>query len=247
MYRNFKISDEERKQILESHMAHGYKKPLNENSYENWQDSLKSKLEQLTKDEGEYQKALDFWEGNVDDVEFHYDPRGDFDAGVNDAAKFIIGMIRGGESNSPFSDEKDLLVSIKDRLATATQMNDWDLVNEVLKDVMGFTKQYENKTDYKLPDFGDTMGKLDQLTIRESFWNSIFGKPNVKDAAHTQMRAQGYSHIGKDEERKDENYLVFQGQKFYPEQIEYADYQDLGELPRIQDGKLIIANPGWSL
>jgi hypothetical protein len=32
MYKNFKITEEEKKQILESHMSHGYKKPLNESS-----------------------------------------------------------------------------------------------------------------------------------------------------------------------------------------------------------------------
>jgi hypothetical protein len=32
MYKNFKITEEERQQILESHMSHGYKKPLNEQS-----------------------------------------------------------------------------------------------------------------------------------------------------------------------------------------------------------------------
>lgn len=30
MYKNFNLTDEERKQILESHSAHGYKKPMNE-------------------------------------------------------------------------------------------------------------------------------------------------------------------------------------------------------------------------
>jgi hypothetical protein len=40
---------------------------------------------------------------------------------------------------------------------------------------------------------------------------------------------------------------MFDGQKFYPNQIEYADYQDLGDLPRVEDGVLIIANPGWSM
>ena len=84
--------------------------------------------------------------------------------------------------------------------------------------------------------------------MKESFWNSIFGNPTVGDAAHTQLRGQGYSHMGKDDgERSDENYLVFQGQKFYPEQIQYADYQDTGDLPRVEDGMLIISNPSWSM
>jgi hypothetical protein len=30
MYKNFSISEEEKKQILESHISHGYRKPLNE-------------------------------------------------------------------------------------------------------------------------------------------------------------------------------------------------------------------------
>ncbi len=32
MYRNFNITEKEKKQILESHMSHGYKKPLMEQS-----------------------------------------------------------------------------------------------------------------------------------------------------------------------------------------------------------------------
>ena len=34
MYKNFKITEEERQQILESHMSHGYKKPLKEDDSE---------------------------------------------------------------------------------------------------------------------------------------------------------------------------------------------------------------------
>jgi hypothetical protein len=40
---------------------------------------------------------------------------------------------------------------------------------------------------------------------------------------------------------------MFDGEKFYPEQIVYADYNDLGNIPRVEAGKLIIANPSWSL
>ena len=83
-----------------------------------------------------------------------------------------------------------------------------------------------------------------QAEVNESIWSSIFGKPTVKDAAHTSLRGQGYSHIGKED---DQNYIMFNGQKFYPNQIEYADYQDLGELPRVENGKLLIANPAWSM
>ena len=87
--------------------------------------------------------------------------------------------------------------------------------------------------------------------INEGFWDSVFGKPTVDDAAHDSLRGQGWSHRGKearDEETQEgDEFIMFNGQKFYPDQIEYADYQDLGELPRLENGKLIIANPAWNL
>ena len=79
----------------------------------------------------------------------------------------------------------------------------------------------------------------------ESFWNSIFGKPNVDDAAHDSLRGKGFSHRGKED--NDMNYIMFNGQKFYPDQIEYDDPNSTKEIPRIEGGKLIIANPAWSL
>jgi hypothetical protein len=30
MYKNFNLTDEERKEIMESHKSHGYKKPVND-------------------------------------------------------------------------------------------------------------------------------------------------------------------------------------------------------------------------
>ena len=99
-------------------------------------------------------------------------------------------------------------------------------------------------------DSGSSMMET-KMETKESFWNSIFGKPSVDDAAHDSMRKQGWSHRGRDTRDKDtqneDDYIMFSGQKFYPDQIEYADYQDLGDLPRIEDGKLIVANPAWSM
>jgi hypothetical protein len=85
----------------------------------------------------------------------------------------------------------------------------------------------------------------EQSEVNESFWNSIFGKPTVKDAAHDSLRGQGHSHMGKDD--SDENYVVFKGQKFYPDQIQYDDAYSTKEIPRIEDGILIVANPAWSM
>lgn len=86
-----------------------------------------------------------------------------------------------------------------------------------------------------------------KLEAKENFWDLNFGKPTVGDAAKTHLKKHGYSHIGKDDERGGDNYVMFNGQKFFPHEIEYAGYQDLGDLPRVDNGKLIIANPAWGL
>ncbi len=79
--------------------------------------------------------------------------------------------------------------------------------------------------------------------INEGFWDSLFGKPTVDDASRDQMRGQGWSHRGKDEE----NYIMFQGQKFYPEQIQYDNPYSTKPIPRIENGILIVSNPAWNL
>ena len=79
----------------------------------------------------------------------------------------------------------------------------------------------------------------------ESYWNRIFGKPNTQDAADSAIKSKGFSHMGKEDDES--KYTMFDGQKFYDDDIEYADPYDTGNIPRIEDGKLIIANPAWSL
>lgn len=68
--------------------------------------------------------------------------------------------------------------------------------------------------------------------------------PDIDDARHTMLRGKGYSHI---KNKDDKKYIIFDGQEFSQEDIVFADYQDLGELPRIEDGKLVIAHPAWSM
>ena len=81
-------------------------------------------------------------------------------------------------------------------------------------------------------------------TINESYWDRLFGRPSVKDSAEDALKSQGFSHTSKDE---DEEHIIFDGQKFYQDDIEYADPHDMGEIPRIEGDKLIIANPAWKL
>ena len=80
----------------------------------------------------------------------------------------------------------------------------------------------------------------------EGIWSDIFGKPDIERAKHTSLRGTGSSMTGKDDTSSTEhNHIIHKGEKFYDDDIEYADYNDLGELPRVENGKLIIANPAW--
>lgn len=75
----------------------------------------------------------------------------------------------------------------------------------------------------------------------------FFNKPTAQDASKDAYRSQGFSQTGREGDPEDDNnyYTVFNGQKFYPDQIEYADNYDTGEIPRVEGDKLIIANPMW--
>lgn len=79
--------------------------------------------------------------------------------------------------------------------------------------------------------------------LNENFWESIFGKPTTQQAAKDSLRAQGWSEMG----GRGDNYVMYNGQKFYPDQIEYDDVYSTKPIPRIENGKLIVANPAWSL
>ena len=69
------------------------------------------------------------------------------------------------------------------------------------------------------------------------------GLDSMGDAAHSALKSKGHSHRGKDDEG--EFYIVFDGEKFYQDDFEIAHHNDTGKIPRVEDGKLIIANPAW--
>lgn len=86
---------------------------------------------------------------------------------------------------------------------------------------------------------------------KEGFFDDIFGKPDVDRAVKDSMRATGSSGRGRrdsnygEDPKPEDEYVVFRGQQFSPDDIEYASYDDLGDLPRIENGKLIVTNPAW--
>jgi hypothetical protein len=86
-----------------------------------------------------------------------------------------------------------------------------------------------------------------QSEVNEGLWDRLFGKPSIHQAAHDSYRGQGWSATGRDNVSRDEhNYVMFDGKKFYSEDIVYDDYNSTEPIPRIEGGKLIIANPAWS-
>jgi len=99
----------------------------------------------------------------------------------------------------------------------------------------------KHKIMKNLSSFEEFSNNKSTSDVNESFWTSIFGKPTVKGAAEDHLKGAGYSHTGKDED----NYIMFQGKKFYQDDIEYDDYHSTKQIPRVENGKLIIANPQW--
>lgn len=110
-----------------------------------------------------------------------------------------------------------------------------------------------NKSYSKIRHIQESNQRLEKRFINESFWTDNFGEPSVKDASHTHKKKFGFSSTGRDDQdygnepSGNEHYIDFEGQKYYDDDIEYAGYDDLGDLPRVEGGKLIIANPAWSL
>jgi len=89
--------------------------------------------------------------------------------------------------------------------------------------------------------------RIVKRVIKESYKDdyTASGFDKMGDAAHSSFKSKGYSHRGKDNEG--EFYIMFDGKKFYEGDFEIADYNDTGDIPRVEDGKLIIANPVWGM
>jgi len=77
----------------------------------------------------------------------------------------------------------------------------------------------------------------------EQYDYTASGFDSMGDVSHSALKSKGHSHRGKDDEG--EFYIVFDGEKFYEDDFEIASHDDMGEIPRVEDGKLIIANPAW--
>ena len=83
-------------------------------------------------------------------------------------------------------------------------------------------------------------------SVKEGLFN-FWKKPSLDQASDDSVKGHGHSHRGNDDLATPAGeYIMFNGQKFSQDEIDYADYNDLGKIPRIEDGMLIIANPNWN-
>lgn len=94
MYKNFKLTEEERQQILESHMSHGYKKPLKENNSDNQNSEEFIKMKFFDK---KIEKFEDEMINLIEDAKDNfYNWKGvSFDSDIESSQKFdkLVGMV----------------------------------------------------------------------------------------------------------------------------------------------------------
>ena len=103
-----------------------------------------------------------------------------------------------------------------------------------------------NRSYSKIRHIQETNMLLEQRKIIKEGYNDDYtasGYDSMDDAAHSALKSKGHSHRGKDD--GGEFYIMFDGEKFYEGDFKIADMNDMGDIPRVEDGKLIIANPAW--
>jgi hypothetical protein len=90
------------------------------------------------------------------------------------------------------------------------------------------------------------LARIVKRVIREGYEDdyTASGYDSMGDAAHSSLKSRGHSHRGKED--SGEFFIMFDGEKFYEDDFMVADYNDTGKIPRVEGGKLIIANPAWS-
>ncbi len=264
MYKNFSLTDQERKQILEQHKGKGYRQPLKESTLENAVDEIgltpdeidaltsslidmgktdfKYKVADIASGESSDDMSSEMMEGGeMSDKEFKL--RSAIDKIINKVGVISTlgivpaAMFAGGGAGVAAGVTALTMLLLKDAAW-------WKKGHEMHKEMGDARKSTENM------GVGDyLMGKereVDENLGEGGFWKNIFGEPDVKDAARSAYKSQGHSMMGSDDEkRKGEYYMVFNGEKFFPDQIDYADYNDLGDLPRVENGMLIVPNPAW--
>jgi hypothetical protein len=114
---------------------------------------------------------------------------------------------------------------------------------EDLDDINGMLKMSNPNKGRRYRDLEEDTSWMNELEEGYEDDYTASGLDSMGDAAHSALKSKGHSHRGKDDEG--EFYIVFDGEKFYQDDFEIAHHNDTGKIPRVEDGKLIIANPAW--
>ena len=146
----------------------------------------------------------------------------------SDLTRLVRRIVKENYENSLYSDIMGLITN-----SNSSHEETIDVLNSIV-DEMSSSRKLRRDVEKR---FRDDMneGYEDDYTAS--------GYDSIGDAAHSSLKSKGHSHTGKDD--SDEFYIVFDGDKFYEGDFEIADYNDTGDIPRVEDGKLIIANPAW--
>jgi len=202
MYKNFNLTDEERKQIMEQHKAYGYKNIIQEQS---------TPSQSVKYDQQRHGKVLSQY-------------------GLTPTKTTTLSITNGKITGINNVNQNGKVVNVtwkNGKYTPITPQNSSDSSQSSAVSVSA--------------DGGGV--SVMETEMAEGLWDRLFGSPSVTDAAKDAFKSQGHSHVAKDDSQ--ELYVVFNGEKFYPSDIEYADHNDLGEIPRVENGKLIVANPMW--
>ena len=114
---------------------------------------------------------------------------------------------------------------------------------EDLDDINGMLRMSNPNKGRRYRDLEEDTSWMNDLEEGYEDDYTASGFDSMGDAAHSALKSKGHSHRGKDDEG--EFYIVFDGEKFYQDDFEIAHHNDTGKIPRVEDGKLIIANPAW--
>jgi hypothetical protein len=271
MYKNFNLTESEREQILNQHKEHGYKKPLNEQSYVDDMGMDGDDDLYPTFDGDNQFVGMSKPMGDMESDSYEMDELEEIEMGNPSEDETKIEKLL-----NYFGFKKYKVLHDGDLVVYDNGVNEYNIEIRIIKNFGG---PYA-RILYHGPEFGNPDNKVDEVLVKDvpvkvgddrfpmaiegvlkkvkaikqyneskplrEGWRDIFGAPNVKDAARSAYKSQGHSMMGKDDEQRvGEYYMVFNGEKYFPNQIEYAGYQDLGELPRVENGMLIVPNPAW--
>lgn len=242
MYKNFNLTEEEKKQILEQHQDKGYKQPISEQAAGYMVKSANKALNQTNDRINQIASVMASLKSVQKPVLVIDNPASQFNGMVwGDYVKRF--KITPQEINAA----KSLKQGAGPGAAAPKKVAPTTATTRAAAAATKSTSPAPGTAAPVAPTPGTTQQPISELG-EGGFWRNVFGEPDIDDSAKSALKAQGHSHIGRDDdERKGEYYMVFNGEKFFPDQIDYADYNDLGDLPRVENGMLIVPNPAWKL